>query len=171
MTDRTVGQKNIIALVFYLYTKYSFYVCNKQVTQNNNLSKRLNARFLANPCIAWRSRRGRRSGAKFRWRFTMRVERRGVGVDCGRLFGGVLMENRDGKRGREQCAGDLAWHRQCKTSSCVRWTTKRLEKKNYWRDCPSFCCVIVIDSFWLISEVTLILILLVTIYLIFSAMC
>lgn len=39
---------------------------------------------------------------------TMRVERRGVGVDCGRLFGGVLMENRDGKRGREQCAGDLA---------------------------------------------------------------
>lgn len=29
----------------------------------------------------------------------MRVEQRGVGVDCGRLFGGVLMENRDGKRG------------------------------------------------------------------------
>lgn len=29
----------------------------------------------------------------------MRVEQRGVGVDCGRLFAGVLMENRDGKRG------------------------------------------------------------------------
>lgn len=31
-----------------------------------------------------------------------------MGVDCGRLFGGVLMENRDGKRGREQCIEDLA---------------------------------------------------------------
>lgn len=31
---------------------------------------------------------------------------RGGRVDCD--FGGVLMENRDGKRGREQCVEDLA---------------------------------------------------------------